>query len=92
MFYFLTNDFELTIKEVADYYKRRWDIEVFFRFIKQELNVRYLVSLRKNGIEVMIYMTLNVVMFALIYKKANNPGYKKAKRRFDLEIRNLLLE
>ncbi len=31
-------------------YRRRWDIEVFFRFIKQELNVSHLVSLNKNGI------------------------------------------
>lgn len=90
VFYFLTNDFELTAKEVADYYRRRWDIEVFFRFIKQELNVSHLVSLSKNGIEVMIYMTLIVAMLVLIYKKANNLGYKTAKRRFVLEIRELI--
>jgi transposase len=90
VFHFLTNDFELTAKEVADYYRRRWDIEVFFRFIKQELNVSHLVSLSKNGIEVMIYMTLIVAMLVLIYKKANNLGYKTAKRRFVLEIRELI--
>ena len=73
-FWFITNDFELTAKEVADYYRRRWDIEVFFRFIKQELNVSDLVSLSKNGIEVMIYMTLIVAMLVLIYKKANSLG------------------
>jgi transposase len=90
VFYFLTNDFQLTAKEVADYYRRRWDIEVFFRFIKQELNVSHLVSLSKNGIEVMIYMTLIVAMLVLIYKKANNLGYKTAKRRFVLELRELI--
>lgn len=89
-FYFLTNDFELTAKEVADYYRRRWDIEVFFRFIKQELNVSHLVSLSKNDIEVMVYMTLIVAMLVLIYKKANNLGYKTAKRRFVLELRELI--
>jgi transposase len=90
VFYFLTNDFQLTAKEVADYYRRRWDIEVFFRFIKQELNVSHLVSLSKNGIEVMIYMTLIVAMLVLIYKKANNLSYKTAKRRFVLELRELI--
>ncbi|MEO7979184.1 IS4 family transposase [Flavobacterium sp.] len=90
VFYFLTNDFKLTAKEVADYYRRRWDIEVFFRFIKQELNVSHLVSLCKNGIQVMIYMTLIVAMLVLIYKKANNLGYKTAKRRFVLELRELI--
>lgn len=90
-FWFITNDFELTAKEVADYYRKRWDIEVFFRFIKQELNVSHLVSLSKNGMEVMIYMTLIVAMLILIYKKANNIGYKTAKRRFTLEIRELTI-
>jgi transposase len=88
--WFISNDFELTAKEIADYYRRRWDIEVFFRFIKQELNVSHLVSLSKNGIEVIIYMTLIVAMLILIYKKANNLGYKTAKRRFVLELRELI--
>ncbi|MNQ51533.1 Transposase DDE domain protein [compost metagenome] len=91
IFWFLTNDFELTAKEVADYYRRRWDIEVFFRFIKQELNVSHLVSLSKNGIEVMVYMTLIVAMLVLVYKKANNLGYKTAKRRFVMELRELIM-
>ena len=90
IFWFITNDFELTAKEVADYYRRRWDIEVFFRFIKQELNVSHLVSLSKNGMEVMIYMTLIVAILVLIYKKANNLGYKTAKRRFVMELRELI--
>ena len=82
-FWFITNDFELTPKEVTQAFRRRWDIEVFFRFIKQELNVSHLVSLNKNGIEVMLYMTLIVAMLILIYKKA--------KRRFKMELRILAI-
>jgi hypothetical protein len=88
-FWFLTNNFELPAKEITDAYKRRWDIEVFFRFIKQELNASHLLSLNKNGIEVMLYMTLIVAMLLLIYKRINNIGYKTAKRRFTMEVRNL---
>lgn len=88
-FWFLTNDFNLTAKEVAQAYRRRWDIEVFFRFIKQELNVSHLVSLNNNGIRIMLYMTLIVSMLLLIYKKANAIGYTTAKRRFKMEIRDL---
>ena len=90
-FWFITNDLDLSAKEVAQAYRRRWDIEVFFRFIKQELNVSHLVSLNKNGIEVILYMTLIVAMLVLIYKKANDIGYKTAKRRFKMEIRNLAI-
>ncbi|WP_349267239.1 transposase [Flavivirga aquatica] len=90
-FWFITNDFDLSAKQVAQAYRRRWDIEVFFRFIKQEINVNHLVSLNKNGIEVMLYMTLIVAMLILIYKKANQIGYKTAKRRFKMELRNLAI-
>ncbi|NOR26914.1 MAG: IS4 family transposase [Lutibacter sp.] len=91
VFWFITNNFDLSAKQVAQAYRRRWDIEVFFRFIKQELNVSHLVSLNKNGIEVMLYMTLIVAMLILIYKKANKIGYKTAKRRFKMELRNLAI-
>ncbi|GHV14922.1 hypothetical protein FACS1894169_04840 [Bacteroidia bacterium] len=50
-----------------------------------------LVSLNRNGIQVMIYMSLIVAMLILIYKHANNLGYKTAKRRFSLEMRNLII-
>ncbi|MEC4036819.1 IS4 family transposase [Myroides odoratimimus] len=90
-FWFLTNDFEMTSFQVADYYKSRWDIEVFFRFLKQELNTAHLVSLNKNGTQVMIYMTLIAAMLLLIYKHANNLGYKTAKRRFNMELKNLVI-
>lgn len=90
-FWFITNNFDLSAKEIAQAYRRRWDIEVFFRFIKQELQVSHLVSLNKNGIKVMLYMTLIVAMLILIYKHANNIGYTTAKRRFKMEVRNLVI-
>jgi len=90
-FWFITNNFEYTAKEITQAYRRRWDIEVFFRFIKQELNVSHLVSLNKNGIQVMLYMTLIVAMLILIYKNTNKIGYKTAKRRFKMEVRNLAI-
>ncbi len=90
-FWFVTNELELPAKEITDAYRRRWDIEVFFRFIKQELNVSHLVSLNRNGIQVMIYMTMIVAMLILIYSHANNLGYKTAKRRFNMEMRNLII-
>jgi len=90
-FWFITNEFDLSAKDITNAYRKRWDIEVFFRFIKQELNVSHLVSLNKNGIEVILYMTLIVAMLILIYKKANNIGYKTAKRRFTMEMRNLII-
>lgn len=90
-YWLLTNDFNLSAKEIAQAYRRRWDIEVFFRFLKQELNVSHLVSLNKNGLQVMLYMTLITSMLVLIYKKGNNQGYKTSKRRFAMEVRDLAI-
>lgn len=87
-FWFITNATELSAREISSIYKRRWDIEVFFRFIKQELNVPHLVSLSKNGIEVMIYMTFIASMLLMIYKRKNKLSYTTAKRRFLMELRN----
>lgn len=89
-FWFITNEFELSAKEISDYYRKRWDIEVFFRFMKQELNLSHLVSLNKNGIQVMVYMTMIASMLLLIYKKANDLGYKTAKRRITMELRDMI--
>jgi IS4 transposase len=86
IFYFFTNNLELSAKEIADIYKQRWEIEVFFRFIKQELNASHFLSVSENGIKVMLYMTLIAAMLLLLYKKINDLGYKTAKRRFTIEL------
>ncbi len=86
IFYFFTNNLELSPKEIADIYKQRWDIEVFFRFIKQELGASHFLSVSENGIKVMLYMTLIASMLLLLYKKINELGYKTAKRRFTIEL------
>jgi len=91
IFYFISNDLELSPKEIADIYKQRWDIEVFFRFIKQELNASHFLSVSENGIKVMLYMTLIASMLILLYKKINDLGYKTAKRRFTIELWEVLI-
>jgi hypothetical protein len=90
-FYFFTNNMELTPKEISSIYKQRWDIEVFFRFIKQELNASHFISVSKNGITVMLYMTLIAAMLLQLYKKLNDLGYKTAKRRFTMELWETLI-
>ena len=85
-FWFLTNEFSLPIFEIILIYKKRWNIEVFFRFIKQELNFKHFLSTSLNGIKVVLYMTLILAMLILIYKRFNEIGFKTAKRRFYYEI------
>lgn len=66
---FLSICWELTLAELIDIYRKRWDIEVFFRFLKQELNLSHLVSMNENGLQMIIYMTLIVAMLLWYIKK-----------------------
>jgi transposase len=89
-FWFMTNQFDLSCEEIIMIYKSRWDIEVFFRFIKQELNFSHLISVNENGIKILLYMTLILEMLILVYKKVNDFGYKTAKRRFAMELEDII--
>ncbi|MGJ7030811.1 IS4 family transposase [Niabella hirudinis] len=72
---------------IADLYRLRWEIELFFKFIKQYLNASHLVSRDLNGIKVMIYMTMIVAMLLIVYRKRNGlKGFKIPKLRFELEL------
>lgn len=76
--WFLTNLEDESIETIINIYKKRWDIEVFFRFIKQELNFKHIFSTKINGLKILLYMTMIVAMLILVYKKSNNLGYKLA--------------
>ena len=87
----ITNILQLSADEIARMYRRRWDIEVFFRFLKQELNFSHFLSLNDNGIQVILYMTLITAMLVMIYKKENEIGYKTAVRRMGIELESLVM-
>ena len=88
---FLTNVRDIDAASIAQIYKSRWDIEVLFRFMKQEMNLDHFVCNDSNAIEVMLYCTMIASMLILIYKKENNiKSYKKAKIKFYKELVSLI--
>lgn len=90
---FVTNIEDGSPYQIAEYYRQRWDIEVFFKFIKQHLNAKHLVSRNENGIKVMLYMTMIVATLIIVYKKLNRiSSMKIAKLRFELELENSLVK
>ena len=91
--FFLTNIQELSASEVTEIYKKRWEIEVFFKFLKQEMSFSHLLSRTENGIKVMLYMTMIAAMLILIYRKINAiEGYKIAKLQFVNELEFSLIK
>lgn len=54
----LSNDLDATAEEVAALYKRRWAIELFFRWVKQNLNIHHFVGTSENAIRIQITVAL----------------------------------
>ena len=65
---FLTNHFRLAAKTIADIYKERWQIEIFFRFIKQNLKIKAFIGNSENAVLSQIYAALSVYLL-LCYTK-----------------------
>jgi IS4 transposase len=90
---FVTNIKDLRASEIAMLYKHRWDIEVFFKFMKQELNFGHLINRSENGIKIMLYCTLISAILLLVYKELNRlKGYKIMKQKFIDNLERALLE
>ena len=83
IFHFLTNITDLTAFEIADIYLKRWDIEIFFRFLKQQIGLRHLLSYNINGITAVFYIRLLVATMLQIFFFLNNrKDFKLAKIEF----------
>lgn len=90
---FVTNSKNLTATEVATLYKRRWEIEVFFKFIKQLLNFKHFVSRSENGIQVVLYITLIAAILLIAFVKENGlTNYKIAKQQFANELETAIIK
>jgi IS4 transposase len=66
---FLTNRFELPALLIAQIYRRRWGIELFFRWIKQHLRLRGFLSNSSNGVRVQIWAALCAYLLIAIARQ-----------------------
>lgn len=65
---FLTNHFKLAARTIVNIYKERWQIEIFFRFIKQNLKIKAFSGNSENAVLTQIYAAL-IVYLLLCYLK-----------------------
>ena len=54
----LTNDLDASAQQIADLYKRRWAIELFFRWVKQTLKIRHFLGTNENAVRIQIAVAL----------------------------------
>lgn len=72
---FLTNHLEIPAITVANIYRMRWRIELFFRWIKGHLRIKHYFGTSPNAVKTQIWIAVSVyVMVAIIHKQLKLPG------------------
>ena len=66
---FLTNNFVLPALVIARLYKRRWEIELFFKWIKQHLRIKAFFGTSENAVRSQIWIAISVYVLVAIAKK-----------------------
>jgi hypothetical protein len=66
---FLTNDFDLPATTIAGLYKFRWQIELFFKWIKQHLRIKSFYGTSQNAVKSQIWIAVSVYLLVAIAKK-----------------------
>ena len=65
---FLTNNFKLAAKTIADIYKARWQVELFFKWIKQNLKIKSFIGTSKNAVMTQIWIAMCVYLLLAFIK------------------------
>ena len=69
---FSTNNFTLPACTIAELYRHRWQIELFFKWIKQHLRIKAFYGTTENAVKAQIWIAISVYMLVAIVKKTLN--------------------
>ena len=72
MFNFLTNNFTIPALTVADLYRYRWQVELFFKWIKQHLRIKSFFGTSENAVKSQIWIAVSIYVLVAIIKKRLN--------------------
>lgn len=68
-FNFLTNNFAIPAQTVADLYRSRWQVELFFKWIKQHLRIKTFFGTSENAVKTQIWVAISVYVLVAIIRK-----------------------
>jgi hypothetical protein len=68
-FVFLTNNFVLEATIIAELYRSRWQVELFFKWIKQHLRIKSFFGVSENAVKTQIWIAISVYVLVAIMKK-----------------------
>ena len=69
IFNFLTNNFTVPAKTIAELYRHRWQVELFFKWIKQHLRIKSFFGVTENAVKSQIWIAISVYVLIAIIKK-----------------------
>lgn len=87
---FITNDLERSAEDVADLYKRRWQIELFFKWIKQNLKIKTFLGQSENA--VMIQIIVAMISYLLLRLIQQNVAPKMSLQTISRRIKSALMQ
>jgi IS4 transposase len=68
----VTNDLDAPAEEIADLYKQRWQIELFFRWVKQTLKIKHFIGVSENAVRIQIAIALIAFLILRLAQAAQN--------------------
>jgi len=74
VFDIITNEFDLPAKTIAALYKQRWQIELFFKWLKQHLKIKHFVGLNSNAMLMQVWTAM--LTYLLIWRMHKRSSYK----------------
>jgi hypothetical protein len=71
---FLTNNFALPAHVIAELYRRRWHVELFFKWIKQHLRIKAFYGTSENAVKTQVWIAVcSYLLVAIVRKRLNLP-------------------
>ena len=80
-FRLITNRMELSTLQIIILYAYRWQIELFFKYLKRTLNGLHLFNHSENGVGVQFYLLMTLALLLLKFKQEKEPGEKKKTKK-----------
>ncbi len=66
----VTNDLDAPAEEIAELYKQRWQIELFFRWVKQNLRIKHFIGVSENAVRIQIAVALIAYLLLRLAQRA----------------------
>jgi len=87
---FITNIFDMPASDIIKIYKHRWEIELFFKWIKQNLRIKKFIGYNENAVKIQVFSSL--ISYMLVYLSCNVTVAKYSMLTLTRIVRYNLLE